>query len=293
MRESNPFPREETLTIIETRPSRARIPDTVRAVCIRPDPNDWKAKPRLDGIDAVMARLPPDTVELVDIDYDCRLPRLPCLTRQRRVRYLNLGAHKLRDYTPLFTLACLEHVFLVSAPLTSLSAFRNRPLKSVRLIRGHVALVDVSAPFVFLQNCTQLTAFADISIANLILQSCRRVHLASLASVGGLRQLRLLAPGPLPSVAALLGCKSLESLVITATALGKTDLHVLGAMASLKWMFLGVGDPRVVELARIMPRVMVTNGNVCFHGNKQLPPQQYYREVEAADYPSWASEQRP
>src|SRR5262245_22867817 len=274
MRESNPFPREETLTIIETRPSRARIPDTVRAVCIRPDPNDWKAKPRLDGIDAVMARLPPDTVELVDIDYDCRLPRLPCLTRQRRVRYLNLGAHKLRDYTPLFTLACLEHVFLVSAPLTSLSAFRNRPLKSVRLIRGHVALVDVSAPFVFLQNCTQLTAFGNVSIANLILQSCRRVHLASLARVRGLRQLRLLAPGPLPSVATLLDCKSLESLVITATPLGKTDLGALKAMPRLKWVFLGVGDARVADLAGTLPHVMVTNGDACFRATKQLPPRQ-------------------
>src|SRR5262249_43064125 len=221
MRESNPFPREETLTIIETRPSRARIPDTVRAVCIRPDPNDWKAKPRLDGIDAVMARLPPDTVELVDIDYDCRLPRLPCFTRQRRVRYLNLGAHKLRDYTPLFTLACLEHVFLVSAPLTSLSAFRNRPLKSVRLIRGHVALVDVSAPFVFLQNCTQLTAFADISIANLILQSCRRRRVASLASVGGGREFCFLPPRPPPRAPALLWCQSLGAFVVSAPPLGE------------------------------------------------------------------------
>src|SRR5215510_5262524 len=257
MRGSNPFPKEETLTIIETRPRKVRIPATVRAVCIRPDPKDCKAKPRLDDIDAVMARLPPDTVELIDIDYDCRLPHLPCLSRQRQVRYINLGAHKLRDYSPLFTLTRLEHVFLVSAPLTSLSAFRNRPLKSVRLIRGHVARVDVSAPFVFLQNCTQLTAFGNVSIANLILQSCRRVHLASLTRVCGLRQLRLLAPGPLPSAAALLGCKSLESLVITATPQGNTDLGVLDAMPSLKWVFLGVGDARVAELAELLPRVMV------------------------------------
>ena len=288
MRGSNPFPKEETLTIIETRPRKVRIPATVRAVCIRPDPKDCKAKPRLDDMDAVMARLPPDTVELVDIDYDCRLPRLPCLSRQRQVRYFNLGARRLRDYSPLFTLTRLEHVFLVSAALTSLSAFQNRPLKSVRLIRGHVARVDVSAPFIFLQNCTQLTAFGNVSIANLILQSCRRVHLASLARVCGLRQLRLLAPGPLPSAAALLGCKSLQSLVITATPLGNTDLGVLDAMPRLKWMFLGVGDARVAELAETLPRVMVTNGGVCFRATKQLPPEQYYREVEAADFPSWA-----
>src|SRR5262245_34688674 len=284
MRGSNPFPKEETLTIIETRPRQVRIPAIVRAVCIRPDPKDWKAKPRPDEIDAVMDRLPPDTVELVDIDYECRLPRL---SRQRQVRYINLGARKLRDYSPLFTLTRLEHVFLISAPLTSLSAFQNRPLKSVRLIRGHVAHVDVSAAFVFLQNCTQLTAFGNVSIVNLILQSCRRMHLASLASLRGLRQLRLLAPGPLSSAAPLLGCKSLESLVITATPLGKTDLRVLGAMPSLKWVFLGVGAARVAELAEILPRVMITNGDVCFRATKQLSPQQYYREVEAADFASW------
>src|SRR5262245_3672981 len=293
MRESNPFAKEETLTIIETCPRQVRIPAIVRAVCIRPDPKDWKAKPLLDDIDAVMARLPADTVELVDIDYDCRLPRLPCLSRQRQVRYINLGARKLRDYSPLFTLTRLEHVFLASAPLASLSVFQNRPLKSVRLIRGHVAYMDVSAPFVFLQNCTHLTAFGNVSIANLILQSCRRMHLASLARVRGLRQLRLLAPGPLPSTAPLLGCKSLESLVITATALSKTDFRVLGAMPNLKWVFLGVGDAGVAKLAETLPHVMVTTGNVCIRATKQLPPQQYYREVEAADFPSWASEQRP
>jgi hypothetical protein len=282
MRESNPFSKEETLTIIESRPRKARIPAIVRAVCIRPDPKDWKAKPLLDDIDAVLARLPPDTVELIDIDYNCGLPRLPSLDRQSHIRYVHIGAHKLRDYSPLFTLTRLERLFLVSAPLTNLSAFQSRPLKSVRLIRGRVTHVDVSAPFVFLQNCTQLTTFGNVSIANLILQSCRRVDLASLAMVRRLRQLHLLAPGPLPSTAPLLGCKSLESLVIAATPLGKTDLRVLGTMPNLKWLFLTASDARVAELAEVLPRVMVTNGDVCFRATTPLPPQQYYREVEAA-----------
>jgi hypothetical protein len=38
MQAANPFAKEETLNIIESRPHKARIPDTVRAVCIRPDP---------------------------------------------------------------------------------------------------------------------------------------------------------------------------------------------------------------------------------------------------------------
>lgn len=282
MQEANPFAKEETLNIIETRPRKARIPATVRAVCIRPDPKDWTAKPRLDDIDAVMARLPPDSVELIDMHYNCRLPRLPCLKRQSQIRYAHLGAHKLRDYSPLFTLPRLEGLFLVSVPLTSLSAFQNRPLKYVRLIRGRVRHVDVSAPFVFLQNCTQLTTFGNVSIAHLILESCRRVDLASLAMVRGLRQLHLLAPGPLPSAAPLLGCKALESLVITATLLGKTDLRGLGTMPSLKWVFLGVADARVAELAEAVPRVMVTNGDVCLRGTRRLPPTQYYQEVEVA-----------
>jgi hypothetical protein len=284
MRESNPFPKEETLTIVESRPRKARMPAIVRSVCIRPDPKDWKAKPRLNDIDAVMARLPPDTVELIDIDYNCSLAHLPSLDRQRHIRYVHIGARKLRDYSPLFTLPRLERLFLVSVPLTSLSAFQSRPLKSVRLIRGRVTHVDVSAPFVFLQNCTQLTTFGNVSIAILILQSCRRVDLASLAMVRRLRHLRLLAPGPLPSTAPLLGCKSLESLVITATPLGKTDLRVLGTMPNLKWLFLTVGDARVAELAEVLPRVMVTNGDVCFRATTPLPPQQYYREVEAAKF---------
>ena len=281
MREANPFPKEETLTIIETCPRKARIPATARAVCIRPDQKDWKARPRPDEIDAVMARLPPDTVELIDIDYNCRLARLPCLDRQRQVRYVHLGARKLRDYSPLFTLTRLERLFLVSVPLTNLSAFQKRPLKSVRLIRGRVTHVDVSAPFVFLQSCAQLMTFGNVSIADLILESCRRVELASLARVGGLRDLHLLAPGPLPSAVPLLGCKSLESLVLTATPLGKTDLAVLGDLPSLKWVFLGVGDARVAELAKVLPRVMITNGDVCFRATRPLPPQQYYQEMEA------------
>src|SRR5262245_14024635 len=101
MHEPNPFAKEATLTIIESRPRKARVPATVRAVCIRPDPKDWKAKPQIDEIDAVMARLPPDTIELIDIDYSCRLPRLPCLSRQSHIRYAHVGAHRLRDYGPL------------------------------------------------------------------------------------------------------------------------------------------------------------------------------------------------
>jgi hypothetical protein len=284
MREPNPFAKEETLTIIETRPRKARIPTMVRAVCIRPDPKDWKAKPRLDDIDAVMASLPPETVELLDVDYNCGLTRLPSLDRQSHIRYVHLGAHKLRDCSPLFTLTRLEHLLLVSVPLTSLSAFQNRPLKYVRLIRGRITIVDVSAPFVFLQQCTQLTTFGNVSIGTLILESCRRVDLGSLATVRGLRQLHLLAPGPLASIAPLLGCKSLESLVITATPLGKTDLGALGAMPSLKWVFVGAGNGRVGELAEVLPRVMVTNGDVCFRATRPLPPEQYYREVEAAKF---------
>lgn len=234
MREANPFAKEETLVIIETRPREARIPAATRAVCIRSDPTDPKTRPRLDEIDEVMARLPADTVELIDIDYDCRLSHLPCLNRQAHIRYAHLGAHRLRDYTPLFTLKRLESLFLVSVPLTGLSAFQTRPLRSVRLIRGRVVQLDVSAHSVFLQGCTQITTFGDVDITNLILESCRRVNLASLATVRGLRQLRLLAPGPLASIAPLLECKSLESLVITATPLGKADLGVLGAMPSLK-----------------------------------------------------------
>jgi hypothetical protein len=81
--------------------------------------------------------------------------------------------------------------------------------------------------------------------------------------------------------------------VITATPLGKTDLRVLGTMPSLKWVFLGVGDARVAELAKALPRVMVTNGDVCFRGTRPLPPKQYYQEVEAAEFPWWARKRPP
>ena len=120
MRESNRFGKEETVTIIESRPRNARIPANVRAIRISPDAKDWKAKPRLDDIDALIARLPPHTVELIDIDYDSRLPRLPCLDSQSNIRYAHIGAHKLRDYSPLFSLTRLESLFLVSFPLAGL-----------------------------------------------------------------------------------------------------------------------------------------------------------------------------
>ena len=70
--------------------------------------------------------------------------------------------------------------------------------------------------------------------------------------------------------------------MITATLLGKTDLRGLGTMPSLKWVFLGVADACVAELAEAVPRVMVTNGDVCLRGTRRLPPTQYYQEVEVA-----------
>jgi len=140
----------------------------------------------------------------------------------------------------------------------------------------------------FLQRCTNLRTFGTVSIDNLILESCRQVDLASLSMVRGLRQLRLLAPGPLPSVDALRGCKSLESLVVTATPLGKTDFRVLGNLPSLKWIFLTVGDTRVAELSKALPRVMITNGSACFRGTKSVSREQYYRESNTANF-TWGA----
>jgi hypothetical protein len=284
MFEPNPFGKEGTVNIIETRPRNVRILSNARAICIRPDPKDPKAKPRVDDIDAFIARLPPHTVELIDIHYDSLLPRLPRLDGQGNIRFAHIGARKLRDYSPLFGLTRLESLFLVSFSLPDLSAFQTRQLKYLRLIRGRLTHLDLSATAAFLQRCTNLRTFGAVSIANLILESCQRVDLASLTMVEGLRQLRLLAPGPLPSFHALRGCKSLESLVITATPLGKTDFGALGEMPSLKWVFLTVGDARVSELSKALPRVMVTNGSACFRASKSLPYEQYYRETEAAKF---------
>jgi hypothetical protein len=287
MREPNPFAKDATASIIETRPRNARIPADVRAICILPDPEDRKARPKADDIDAVMARLPPHTVELIDIDYNCLLSRLPRLDQQSQVRYAHIGGRKLRDYGPLFSLSRLESLFLVSAPLPSLSAFQSRQLRRLRLIRGHVPHLDLSATSVFLQHCARLRTFGNVNIASLILESCRNVDLASLGRVRGLRKLDLLAPGPLPDLAPLLGCTLLQSLVITAAPLGKTDLRVLGDLPSLKWVFLDIGNARIAELSKAVPRAMVTNGSACFRGTKQMPPEQYYREVEAAK--PWAA----
>ena len=285
MRLPNPFAEAETLTIVESSPHAVRIPATVRAVSIRPDPGNSKAKPRLDDIDAVIAQLPSNTIELIDIDYNCNLSRLPCLEQQTHIRYAHLGALKIRDHSPIFTLTRLESLFLVSTSLTSLAAFRDHPFKYVRLIRGGVTSFDISATSVFLQNCTKLMAFGNVTIASLILESCRRVDLTSLANVRGLRRLQLLAPASIASAAPLLDCKSLESIVITATPLSKVELGLLSAMPSLKWMFLSVGDARIAKVAEELPKVLITNGNVCFRDNRSLPPQQYYRELKAAGSP--------
>jgi hypothetical protein len=80
------------------------------------------------------------------------------------------------------------------------------------------------------------------------------------------------------------GCKSLESLVITAAPLSETDFRVLGNMPSLKWIFLTVGDTRVAEVSTALPRVMITNGSACFRGPKPLSHKQYYRETDDAKF---------
>jgi hypothetical protein len=238
----------------------------------------------LDDIDALIGRLPHETVELIDIHYNSRLPRLPCLDKQNSIRYAHIGAHKVRDYGHLFELTRLKSLFLVSVPLPDLSQIRSRRLEYLRLIRGRIKHFDVPAATVFLQRCTSLRTFGKVNIINLILQSCRRADLASLAVVRGLRQLRLLAPGPVPSIDALCGCKSLESLVITAAPLSETDFRVLGNMPSLKWIFLTVGDRRVAEVSTALPRVMITNGSACFRESKPLSHKQYCLETDDAKF---------
>src|SRR5262245_48292547 len=110
MKEPNLFGQKETLDIVETSPASASMPAKVRAVRICTDPTNGKAKPIPDEIDALIGRLPRDTLELIDIHYDSRLSRMPRLEQQTRIRYAHIGAHKLRDRGPLFGWTRLERL---------------------------------------------------------------------------------------------------------------------------------------------------------------------------------------
>jgi hypothetical protein len=203
MQAANPFAKEETLNIIESRPRKARIPANVRAVCIRPDPKDWKAKPRPDDIDAVMARLPPDTVELIDIHYNCHLPRVPAWNG------------RARSGTPIL-------VGAGDGPRTEATA----------LARPRIA-------------------------ANRRSPACMQV-----AGVFGDHRY---TPGQ--------------------DRFGSARHH-----AQFEVGVLGMGDARVAELAKALPRIMVTNGDVCFRATRPLRPKQYNQEIEAENFPYWERE---
>jgi len=277
-----------TFVIVESRPLDTPPPPAIRSVEIREaDVHGGKPdKARPDEVDEVIRSIPPDGVEVFRmgsvIGRPIQLRRLPPIDRFKNLKNVEFRAGTLQDLSPLFALEHLKILEITACPLTNLSPLRTRRLDSVRLIRGKITHFDLSARSVLLQACSHLVSFAGAEITNLDLESCNKVDLSTLASVRGLIDLRLVASGP---VAAnfdfLAGCSTLRRLTIS-TPLGKTDFSALGQAPAVKFAYFAARNSALKRIALDCPDILVSNGNVCYRGQQELPGQ-YFFEAERED----------
>jgi hypothetical protein len=281
MHEPNPF-RDKTLTLIESRPSAPPMLGELRGLAIRPDRDDLGARPRLDQINALLARIPaPEQIELLEVDYHSNLTALPALARFPNLRYAHVAGRKIKSYEGLHALRRIQSLFLVAYKEQDLSRFSSQQLLYLRLIRGSVSRIDRNAKSALLQNCSHLTELSEVRMESLMIEACNRLELETLPRVSGLRKLSLIAQRNIPALDWIGRCPSLQSLVITANPLTHADLSALCTSRHLKVAFLGsVSKARILQIAEQNPGLVVTNGDICFHDRRPVDVEEYYAEDE-------------
>jgi hypothetical protein len=240
-------------------------------------------KPHAHEIDDLIKRLAPDSITTFRIEQTSRLACLPPIDRFRNLEVVEIEASHVKELTPLFALEHLTKLVINCCQPQSLSALRGRPFSYVRLMRGNVIHFDLTTRKALLQACRHLVSFEDAEIYSLALESCAHVDLSTLASVRGLTILEMVASGPVvTNFDFLAGCDSLKVLSIT-TPLAKADFSALGQAPALRCAHLAVKRNVLKQLASDFPNLVLTNGNVCFVGQQEMPYfENYERERRAA-----------
>ena len=263
--EPNPFGTAETLTIDEGAPRRSTARANIRAIVIRAS-STVSRHVDVGRVQGVMDALPnPERVRLFAVDYDSRLSRLPSLARFPQLAHLHIGARRIRDYSPIHRLRALKNVFLVGYKHRDLADMAPLRLEELRLIRGQITTLDVSASWALIQGCTQLRDLGDSSIRFLILQACNKLSCDSLRKVRGLRRVDLLGCRGATEFSWMRACKTLQRLSVTATPSSRMDLSTLRG-AHARQLFLSIPAAKLREVSNMLPEAAVSNGDVWYRG---------------------------
>jgi len=270
----------DIFVIIESRPFDTTPPSDVRHVQITAA-RAAEERPRPDEIDEVIRRVPAEGVRTLRIHYSSRLTRLPPIDRFKNLKVLEIQNRTIKDLGPLFALGHLESLTLTSVKADRLPALQGRRYNYVRLIRGNIVQLDLTARNVFCQECSHLVSFGGAEISFADVQSCKNVDLSTFAPVRGLIDLRIVGTGPVvTSFDFAVGCRDLKNLTIT-TLRSTTDFSALGRAPALRSAFLLVKRSMLARVAGDCPHLVISNGDVCFRGCQQMTHFDFERERAA------------
>jgi hypothetical protein len=241
---------------------------------------DYKAKADLKNLNVVLASIQePTAIKMFDISYDSKLTKLPDIERFPNIEILNLCARGVKDYSKVRMLKKINRFFVCNYTYNNLSTLALTYLDYFRAIRGSLSVIDISIRMAFLQGCSNLLEIESVKIEKLILESCKQFSLDSLRKVKNLKELTLRSQKTIPNFEFLEDLPELQNLAVTANNLSKTDISAL-AVTKVPFIFLGVRDLLIHELAKLNRNIVITNGIVTYqNGVEQHSNSPYYDGV--------------
>lgn len=270
---------QNALTLIESRSLHPVITEPTEGIIIQRD-EDYKAKADLRALNRALDSIPePHKVKMLDISYNSKLTKLPNIDRFTELEYLNIGARSIRNYTAIHHFKKIKSLFICNFKENSLSMLSVNSLKYFRAIRGRLSIIDRSIDSVLVQNCTSLKHFGNISICKLDVDGCHNIRLEEIPKIVNLKRLCLRGQKNIPGFEFLFNCPDLKDFVVTANNLSGSDKSALYDVA-VPYIFLGVKNSLIDDIARINKKVIITNGDVTYrYGELQQNNSAYYDGV--------------
>jgi hypothetical protein len=276
MHQGHPF-RTGVRKITETKPPTS-LRRPVVGVRIVSDPKGSRAKPEIDRIESLLSSVTePSTVRLLDIEFDCRLDRVPQgAARFSELEYAHVAGRRIVDYSALAPLRNIKSLFVTNYTEPTLWPMDGLSLDSFRSIADRLETCSLSAGTLWLQRST-LRRFTGGTVAKLQVEKCNNLDLATIAALEGLEELQIMSMPKLLDFGFLSRCSHLKRLEVYSRLRG-TNVDELKRSRTLEWVLIQLPSKLIREVGVANPNIAISNGDTCFIGGQ---PADHFKEFFA------------
>ena len=262
------------LKLIDARPTRRSNWRKATVLWIEGDPAAERAAVSASLVNAFLRELPiRDQIASLYVHRSSALTEVPDLSLLPKLEEVSLAGPHLESYETLRRVTALDTLVVFGYGHPDFSFLAHLHPQWLQLGRAAPEVFDLSCQLALLQSWPRLRRFGPCSVERLILQACNNVSLETLANLQQLKRLDLIGCRKLDSLAFVAACSTLETLVLTQAPHGKLDFTPVLESSSLRKLFLSAGGKFLRSLADRNPKLVITNGDVCFHDNASVDPQ--------------------